>query len=225
MLENNNLISNGKEVARCLITILRLLGIKEVTENISSVSGLVDPIDIAIKKFSLHPSIIRIQSNMRYNERFSFSEVSLQQVALQLARLDPKKSSPIGAIPAKILKEYPDIFAQNLCSLFNQSVTHSTFPLELKAGEITSLFKKDDASLKKNFRPITVLPAVSKVFERLMHSQLMQFTDSFLSILLCSFRRGFSTQKCAFAFSRRSQNRIRQQKICGYNFNGSVKSL
>ena len=92
-------------------------------------------------------------------------------MASQLARLDPKKSSPVGAIPAKILKEYPDIFAQNLCNLFNQNDAHSTFPLELKAGEITSLFQKDDASLKKNFRPITVLPAVSKVFERLMHSQ------------------------------------------------------
>ena len=173
LLENNNLISNDEEVAEVFnnyfANITDALGIKEITENISSVSGLVDSIDIAIKKFSLHPSIIRIQSNTKYTERFSFSEVSIQQVVSQLARLDPKKSSPLGAIPAKILKEYPDIFAHNLCNLFNQSVAHSTFPLELKAGEITSLFKKDDASLKKNFRPITVLPAVSKVFERLMH--------------------------------------------------------
>ena len=163
------------------------LGIKEITENISSVSGLVHPIDIAIKKYCLHPSIRRIQSNMKYTERFTFREVSIQQVALQLAGCYPKKSSPVGAIPAKILKEYPDIFAQNLCNLFNQSVAHNTFPLELKAREITSLFKKDDASLKKNFRPITVLPAVSKVFERLMHSHLMQFAGTFLSVLLCGF--------------------------------------
>ena len=148
----------------------------------------------------MHPSIIRIQSITKYTDRFSFSEVSIQQVASQLARLDPKKSSPVGAIPAKILKEHPDIFAHNLCNLFNQSVAHSTFPLELKAGEITSLFKKDDAFLKKNFRPITVLPAVSKVFERLIHSQLMQFADSFLSILLCGFPRGFSTQNALLRF-------------------------
>ena len=108
LLENNNLISNDEEVAEVFnnyfANITDALGIKEITENISSVSGLVDPIDIAIKKFSLHPSIIRIQSNTKYTERFSFSEVSIQQVVSQLARLDPKKSSPVGAIPAKILK-------------------------------------------------------------------------------------------------------------------------
>ena len=79
---------------------------------------------------------------MKYTERFAFSEVSVQQVALQLARLDPKKSSPVGAIPAKILKENPDVFAQNLCNLFNQSVAHSTFPMELKAGEINHSLKR-----------------------------------------------------------------------------------
>ena len=137
LLENNNLISNDKEVAEVFnnyfANITDALGIKEITGNISSVSGLVDPIDIAIKKYCLHPSIRRIQSNMKYTERFTFSEVSIQQVALQLARLDPKKSSPVGAIPANILKEYPDILAQNLCNLFNQSVAHNTFPLELQS--------------------------------------------------------------------------------------------
>ena len=46
-----------------------------------------------------------------------------------------------------------------------------TFPEELKAGDITSLFKQEDAFSKKNYRPITVLPSVSKIFERLMQSK------------------------------------------------------
>ena len=198
----NNYFAN---ITLFYLDITDAVGIKEITENISSVSGLVDPIDIAIKKYCLHPSIRRIQSNIKYTERFTFSEVSIQQVALQLSRLDPKKSSPVGAVPAKILKEYPDIFAQNLCNLFNQSVAHNAFPLELKAGEITLLFKKDDASLKENFRPITVLPAVSKAFMR--------------------FSKRFLYTKCSFAIFRKNQNRIRQQTICGCNFDGSVKSL
>ena len=210
LLENNKLISNDEEVAEVFnnyfANITDSLGIKEIKENISSVSGLVDPIDIAIKEFSLHPSIIRIQSNTKYTERFSFSEVSIQQVASQLARLDPKKSSPVGAIPAKILKEYPDIFAQNLCNLFNQSFAHSIFPLELKSGEITSLFKKDDASLKNNFRPITVLPAVSKVFERLPVNAIRRLISLHIAM---RFSKRILYTKCAFAFSRKIQNGIR----------------
>ena len=56
-----------------------------------------------------------------------------------------------------------------------------TFPEELKAGDITSLFKQEDAFSKKNYRPITVLPSVSKIFERLMQSKCCPlFKVSFL---------------------------------------------
>ena len=84
LLENNNLISNDEEVAEVFnnyfANITDALGIKEITENISSVSGLVDPIDIAIKKFSLHPSIIRSQSNANIlkdlvSARYQFSRL------------------------------------------------------------------------------------------------------------------------------------------------------
>ena len=53
---------------------------QDTDSKIKRLLRLLD-IDIAIKKFSLHPSIIRIQSNTKYTERFSFSEVSIQQVA------------------------------------------------------------------------------------------------------------------------------------------------
>ena len=69
-----------------------------------------------------------------------------------------------------------------------------TFPEELKAGDITSLLKQEDTLSKKNHRPITVLPAVSKIFERLMGNQMLSFVQSFLSPLTCGFREGYSTQ-------------------------------
>ena len=65
---------------------------------------------------------------------------------------------------------------------------------ELKAGDITSLFKQEDAFSKKNYRPITVLPSVSKIFERLMQKQMLPFVQSILSPLLCCFREGYGTQ-------------------------------
>ena len=77
---------------------------------------------------------------------------------------------------------------------FNSGLPKGTFPKELKAGDIISLFKKEDAFTKKNYGPITVLPSVSKIYERLMQDQKLPFVQSFLSSLLCGFREGYGTQ-------------------------------
>ena len=68
------------------------------------------------------------------------------------------------------------------------------FPKELKAGYVSALFKSTDTLSKKNYRPITVLPPISKVFERIMYEQMMTFVTSFLSNFLCGFRKGYNTQ-------------------------------
>ena len=78
--------------------------------------------------------------------------------------------------------------------MFNSGLSKGTFPKELKAGDISSLFKKEDAFTKKNYRPITVLPSISKIYERLMQDQMLPFVQSFLSSLLCGFREGYGTQ-------------------------------
>ena len=60
--------------------------------------------------------------------------------------------------------------------------------IELKKGDITSLFKNGDACAKLNYRPITVLPAMSKVYERLISSQIICYIDEILSLYLCTYR-------------------------------------
>ena len=67
------------------------------------------------------------------------------------------------------------------------------FPKELKLVDISSLQKSDKFS-KKNYRPIAILPLASKIYERIMESQITPFAHGFLSPLLCGFRRNYSTQ-------------------------------
>ena len=71
--------------------------------------------------------------------------------------------------------ENSDVFSVVIQSLFNSGLSSGTFPKELKAGDISSLFKKEDAFTKKNYRPITVLPSVSKIYERLVQDQMLPF--------------------------------------------------
>ena len=80
------------------------------------------------------------------------------------------------------------------------SVEYLHFPDALKSGNITSIFKMDDAFSRKNYRPITILPSTRKVYERLVEDQNKPFICHFLSPLRCSFREKHSTQHALLHF-------------------------
>ena len=68
------------------------------------------------------------------------------------------------------------------------------FPENLKLADITPVFKKEDKNLAKNYRPVSVLPTLSKVFEKIMRKQVINHVNTFLSPYLCGYRKGFNTQ-------------------------------
>ena len=204
LLENDEIVSDDKAVAEIFndyfANITSSLGIEETGSNVVSADGIDDPVELAIIKYSLHPSIKRITESFHPSETFEFRPYSPEEIMTQIERLDHKKSSPIESIPARVLKENSDLLLPHLVSTYNSCISESDFPSELKAGDISSLFKKDDAFSKKNFRPITVLSSVSKIFERLMYEQVMPFVECFLSPLLCGFRKGYNTQHALLKF-------------------------
>ena len=74
-------------------------------------------------------------------------------------------------------------------------MSNKEFSDELKPADVTPIYKKDDPNKSKNYRPVSVLPVVSKVFEKIMHDQISQYINSFLTPYLCGYRKGFSTQQ------------------------------
>ena len=64
----------------------------------------------------------------------------------------------------------------------------------MKWANITPVHKKDDRSLKSNYRPISILPSVSKIFERTIHDQILIFIEKYP--YLCGFRKVYSMQYC-----------------------------
>ena len=99
-------------------------------------------------------------------------------------------------IPTKIVKENADIFANVLVSSFNDSTEKSNFPYILKNASRTPLFKKGDRNSKDNYRQVSVLPNIFKIFERTIFRQLSNYMDQLLSNFQCGFRKGYSTQYC-----------------------------
>ena len=70
----------------------------------------------------------------------------------------------------------------------------SIFPNNLKMGELTPCHKHDDTTNKSNYRPVSILPIVSKVFERILNEQALAYMSKNLSPYLCGFHKGYITQ-------------------------------
>ena len=198
LIEDEKIISNDKEVAETLnnyfVTVTDSLGITENSEVISSTEGASDPIEKAQLKYSNHPSIKKIHTFVRNAHPFKFQKVSLEQVNNEIRRLNTKKATTFKNIPAKVLKSNSDVCSDSLQLIFNNSIENGLFPDSLKLADITPLHKMDEKTRKKNYRPVSVLPTVSKVFERIMDCQITDYISSYLSSLLCGFRKGHISQ-------------------------------
>ena len=72
-------------------------------------------------------------------------------------------------IPTKILIKTNDIVSSHLSNFFNKSKNIQHYPTMLKVADVTPLHKKDEKTLTKNYRPVSLIPIVSKLYERNMY--------------------------------------------------------
>ena len=86
------------------------------------------------------------------------------------------------------------------------------------------LFFQDDPLDKENYLPVSIHPLLSKVFEKLIYKQLSNYIVSFLSSMLCGFRK---TQypTCFAQVTSFLAKIVRPKSICGYKFNRFIKSI
>ena len=78
--------------------------------------------------------------------------------------------------------------------MYNESNHTSNFPSYLKLADVNLAHKKDERILKGNYRNVSILPPVPKIFEREMFNQISTYIDRYLSPFPCGFRKGYSTQ-------------------------------
>ena len=199
LVENNEIINNDKQNAEIMneyfVNITKSLDIPEfVTETPPTGVEFIDPIDEIIYAYKTHPSILKINEIIHTNTKFLFNKVTNKQIEKQIIELKSKKSAGADDIPPKIIKDSFAILTPPLTTLFNTSVEEAFFPSNLKNANITPIFKKDDSTKKSNYRPISILPSISKIFERLMFQQMTSYVSNLLSPYLCGFRKGYNAQ-------------------------------
>ena len=203
LVNGEDIISEDPEVSKTFQTFFKeavsKLGIKENECNINlEADNIDDPIVAAIAKFKSHPSILKIIENLGdLQDRFKFKSVNTNDMKKQFKNLNPKKASTYKTIPTKILKENEELCSPPLLEYVNNTLLQTKeFPNTLKIADVHPIYKpeKKDATNVEHYRPISVLPAASKIFERIMQIQIAEYMDEHLSPYLCGYRVGFSAQ-------------------------------
>ena len=128
------------------------------------------------------------------SNKFSFKYEETKKFLTEIQNLNSRKASQQTDRPAKILKENSDICSYILHHNFSNSLFSSKFPKYLKRADITPVFKKDQKFLKTNYRPVSILPTVSKICERCLCDQINEYFQPLFSELQCGFRKGHSAQ-------------------------------
>ena len=171
-----------------------------------------DPINKIIIRHSDHPSIIKLKEKCNVSEIFSLT-VNEDTIKSEIKNLNRNKPTTYNNIPAKLLIDNVKACAPDITRIYNDSVLNYTFPDLLKMADITPAHKKDETTLKNNYRPISILPSVSKLFERIMYDQIWTFIETYLSAYLCGFRKGYSTEYCLISMLEKGKKALDEQKI------------
>ena len=99
-----------------------------------------------------------------------------------------------NSIPTKIFKENSNTCCEPLTDIINNDISISCFDNSLKHADLTPVHKMEETTNKKNYRNVSLLSLLSKIFEKLMQPQIVTYIEQFLSPFLCGYRKGYSPQ-------------------------------
>ena len=138
-----------------------------------------------LDKYKDHPSIKLIKAKNNY-QVFKFSQIDIEEVKKSFQSLDPKKVAQKDDIKTNLLKKNVDFFAKYTCDDINDSTRSSKLHNKMKQANITPAYKKE------NYRPMSILPIFSKIYERCLYHQIATYFEHILSRCQCSFTKGYS---------------------------------
>ena len=102
---------------------------------------------------------------------------------MEMLALVASKDTQSDDMPTKITKNNSDIFSKFFQANLYNTIETSTFPEQLNYADVKPVFKKDSRTDKENYRPISILSNISKIYERCFKKQL----EEYLQALLCKY--------------------------------------
>ena len=151
---------------------------------------------------------------------FCLQPVSANFVINEISKMDSNKATGNDNISCRLLKLACPVVAKSLTSIINLSLKKGCVPRLWKSAKVLPLHKSGDTSCLKNYRPISVLPVLSKILERAVYNQLFQFISdhNLLHSNQSGFRPMHSTTTALMKLVNLWASSINEGKLTGVAF-------
>ena len=162
-------------------------------------SALVSKLPICTNKFSTSSQKLKeFYLGKAVSKTLKLGSVSEDFVEKELLKLNPNKSTGLDKISPRFLKDGAAVLKIPLTHIINQSICSGTVPNDFKTAKVIPLFKKSNNTEACNYRPVSILCAVSKILEKAVYIQLEQFlvNNNLLYEHQSGFRSSHSTDSC-----------------------------
>ena len=107
------------------------------------------------------------------------------------------------------------VLSSPIAYLINKCIETSEFPEQLKRAEVSPIFKKNDMLDKKNYRPISILPCLSKIFEGVLVDQLTSYFDEILSPFMSGFRKNHNCESVLLRYTENCRLNLDNNQVYG----------
>ena len=218
LIENNEIIDNDQKISTIFndffSTVVSNLNIPQYEDPSINLDGIDDPLEIIREKYKNHPSILAIQDK-QFDTSFSFELITKEDIEKEILALQDGKACQQSDIPTKIVKMNVDIFSEMLYLELYKTIEYSLYPFCMKLADITPVYKKGNRAVKDNFRPVSILPNLSKVFEKCLYKQISPYFDKIISKYQCGFRNNHSAQHCLLALIEAWKSSVDDGKVFG----------
>ena len=133
------------------------------------------------------------------NCNLKFQSVTVDNVSRIIDSLKPKTSSGVDCISNKLIKYVKNVIMEPLTVIINQMLKVGIFPDSLKISKVIPIYKKSDNTIFSNYRPISLLPSISKIFEKIILEQITTYldTNNLIHKHQYGFRKNHSTEYAA----------------------------
>ena len=163
----------------------------------------------------------------QHSKIFRFKNVDEVQICTTMKRLKKSNGFGLDSISSYFLRASLPVLASSLSTIFNNSLRRGVFPDCWKTARIAPIFKDGPKNIKSNYRPISVLPTVSRLFEKVLYGQLYQYLDEnkLLYLHQSGFRSLHSCVTCLLKSTNDWYRDIDRGNVNVRSFSSTLKRL
>ena len=151
----------------------------KLNDYFASISEYINTNDVITSAPDLTKLETYISSKIPLDTFFRIPKITVNQVSEFINGLNPAKATGLDGIGPRILKLASTVLSPSITALINKSIETATFPDQLKMAKLYPIHKGGSKSDPANYRPISILPTISKIFEKHINKHLVAFLNKY----------------------------------------------